>query len=312
MKNKYNKAIAAILIVIVCFSLNGCILQGTGGLSSRPSHPIGEQGHDLTWGADAFPGYACPADNITLQWNVGDPQCPVGMGPSCQTLTVDDNLGLLTPNFTSPDLAGQASAGSVSSLASWGGRSPAFSFSVTHDDPNADLIFGWDDRLSQVEIIQTPGHTIEKVFRPGSACNQNPTSCKWRLDQYRLDMKDQSFINSTRGLGGCVRVTSICYRPIVNTPGEQRPHKIAISVIDSGETRLLGEIEFLQCIENISLGPDLEYIVQPVDDPGVAAFPEQGRCCEGSGPGGSLITPQPFIQLLFTLGCDTVSEECSN
>jgi len=103
---------------------------------------------------DAFPGFACPADNITLQWNVGDPMCTAGTGPSCQTLNVTDNLGLLTPPFTSRELAGSHVNGSVGSLgSSWSGANPVFTFSVAHDDPGDP---GWVDRVSEVQMVQNP------------------------------------------------------------------------------------------------------------------------------------------------------------
>lgn len=306
MYKRVKRIISGVFLIIVCICLNGCILQGTGGLSSRPSHPIGEQGHDLTWAADAFPGYACPNDDIVLKWNVGDPKCPERMGPECQTLRVVSNVGF--PEFTSTSLSGEHSVGSVSNIEGWAGTNPSFTFSVTHHDRDADILFGWDNRTSYVEIIPNPTSSIIKEFSPGSACNN--ISCMWRLDEYRLDMEEQSFINSTKGLGNCIRIASICYKSSSIDQGEQRPGGIDISVIESGEVRHLGSLEYRECIENLNLRPNLEYIVNP--DSRIPLMPrETGTCCDSPAPGGSVLTPHPFIDLEFTLTCDSVSDECT-
>jgi len=117
-------------IIFICsdlrfiFSLSACFLE-RGGLASaptiRPGSPVGEEGPPGSWSADAFPGFACPVENMTLQWDVGDPLCDAA-GPSCQTLRVTDNLGLLTPPFTSRDLTGSHVNGSVARLGTgWSG-----------------------------------------------------------------------------------------------------------------------------------------------------------------------------------------------
>jgi len=314
MNNLYSKSIAAVLIVFVCIILNGCPLLGTGTLSSRPSHPIGEviSPRFPSWGADAFPSIACRTDNITLKWDVGDPLCHTGSGPRCQTLAVEYNLSSTNPFFTSTELAGETSVGSVASTGSRTSESPTFTFSVTHNAANSDLI-GWDDRISQVLLLRS-GNTLREPYYPGSACNER---CKWKLDEYRLDMKDQTFINSTRGLGGCVRITSICYNPdTVLVPGEQTPEKIVIDIIEDGVSRRLGEFDRGDCMEDIYLSPDLLYVVSPVLDPGMAfdllpIVQESSQCCDLEDiTEGIEITPQPVIELRFRLRCDTDSDEC--
>ena len=68
----------AISILFFCLTLSSCFVE-RGGLApertTRPSSPVGEEGPPGSWSADAFPGFACPVDNITLEWDVGDPFC---------------------------------------------------------------------------------------------------------------------------------------------------------------------------------------------------------------------------------------------
>lgn len=300
MKRLYSFVVISILF----FSLCGCHLE-TGGIAPartiRPSSPVGEEGPPGSWSADAFPGYACPADNITLQWNVGDPMCPAGTGPECQTLTITDNLGLLTPPFTSRDITGTHINGSISALSGWSGANPVFTFSVAHDDPTDP---GWTDATSEVVIVQNP--PVEptarnfKVF--SAACDG---TLGWRLSQYRIDMSSREFIDATKGLGSCVRITSICYLP--NDPQAKRPNPVVVSLVGGGpmasRTLSLGE-----CADGFILEPDLAYDVQPATPviPG-----HEGNCVPGVVE-GEPVTDPPFTQLLFTFACDTTLDECGN
>ena len=159
MRKEHLFAVILILSLYLC----GCHLETRGiapARTIRPSSPVGEEGPPGSWSADAFPGYACPADNITLQWNVGDPMCPAGTGPECQTLTITDNLGLLTPPYTSRDLTRTHINGSISALSGWSEANPVFTFSVVHDDPTDP---GWTDANSEVVIVQNP--PVEPVAR---------------------------------------------------------------------------------------------------------------------------------------------------
>lgn len=291
------------VISVLFFSLSSCFLDGTGRAPARtirPSSPVGEEGPLGSWSADAFPGFACPADNITLQWDVGDPLCGAA-GPSCQTLRVTDNLGLLTPPFTSRDLTGSHVNGSVASLGtSWSGANPVFTFSVAHDDPS-DL--GWVDASSEVVIVQNPpAEPIARNFKVfSSGCDGN---LGWRLTQYRLDMTQQDFIDATKGLGDCVRITSVCYLP--NDSQAKRPNPVIVSLVGGGPmaatTLSLGE-----CVDGLSLRPDLAYDVQPAAP---LLVRHEGTCLEGMTDNPR--TDPPFTQLLFTFACDTTLDECGN
>lgn len=296
------------LYAVICFlffSLSSCLLDKSGiapERTVRPSSPIGEEGPAGSWSADAFPGYACPADPISLIWDVGDPFCAAGTGPSCQTLTVNDTLGLLTPPFSSRDLTGTHVNGSVASFgSSWSGANPVFTFSVAHDDASDP---GWTDATSEVVIVQNPPtDPIAVNFHAFS------TGCDgtlgWRLSQYRLDMTQQDFIDATKGFGDCVRITSVCYLP--NETNAKRPNPVIVSLIGGGPmattTLSLGE-----CVDGLSLGTDVAFDVQP-STPTIPTH--EGNCIEGDVAGAPVTAP-PFTQLLLTFGCDTTSEECGN
>jgi len=296
------------LFVVFSFlliSLSSCHLE-TSGIAPppviRPSSPVGDEGPPGSWSADAFPGYACPADNIRLQWNVGDPLCPEGTGPSCQTLTVTDTIGLLAPPFTSRDLAGTHLNGSIASLgSSWSGADPVFTFSVAHDDATDP---GWTDATSEVVIVQNP--PVEPVARNfkvfSAACDG---ALGWRLSQYRIDMTRPDFIETTKGLGDCVRIVSVCYLP--NDAQAKRPNPVIVSLVGGGPmtttTLSLGE-----CADGFSLRPDLAYDVYPA----TPVIPRhEGNCVPGDVE-GEPVTDPPFTQLLFTFACDTNLPECGN
>ncbi len=294
-----------ISVLFFCLVLSSCFLE-RGGLAPartiRPSSPVGEEGPPGSWSADAFPGYACPADNITLQWDVGDPLCGAA-GTSCQTLSVTDSLGLLTPPFTSRDLTGTHVNGSAASLgSSWSGANPVFTFSVAHDDATDP---GWTDATSEVVIVQNPPVApIAQTFAVTSVCN--PTNGRWSLTDFRLDMAHPDFIDATKGLGSCVRITSVCYMP--SSSGSLRYDPIIASLVGGGpmasSTLALGE-----CVDGLSLRPDLEYQVQP--DPSVILLDRFGGSCV-EGMADNPLTEPPFIELQFTLRCDTTLDECGN
>ena len=299
---KYVNFLLIILIATIPLMLSACRVPRGGLRIKRPSIPVGEPESPGTWSADAFPGYACSADNITLKWNVGDPLCSDGAGPSCQTLKVDDNLGLLTPPFISRELAGTHTNGSVSTLGSgWSGANPVFTFSVAHDDVTDP---GWIDATSEVVMVQNPpAEPIARNFKIFSSICDGTLG--WRLSQFRLDMGNQAFIDATKGLGPCVRITSVCYLP--NDPAAKRPNPVVVSLVGGGpmaaSTLSLGE-----CVDGLSLKPDLAYDVQPLTPP----IPvHEGNCVPGDVE-GEPVTDPPFTQLLFTFGCDTTLDECGN
>jgi len=127
----------------------------------------------------------------------------------------------------------------------------------------------------------------------------------WRLNQYRLDMTQQDFIDATKGLGDCVRITSVCYLP--NDSQAKRPNPVIVSLVGGGPmtatTLSLGE-----CRDGLSLTPDLAYDVQPA----TPVIPmHEGNCIEGD-VAGAPVTDPPFTQLLFTFGCDITLDECGN
>lgn len=299
------KSLSLITIVsFFLFSLSGCLLE-RGGLAPdptiRPSSPVGEEGPPGSWSADAFPGYACPVDNISLSWDVGDPQCDTA-GTSCQTLSATDNLGLLTPPFSSRDLTGTHLNGSVADLgSSWSGADPVFTFSVAHDNP-ADP--GWVDATSEVVIVQNPpAEPIARNFKVFS------TGCDgtlgWRLSHYRLDMTQQDFIDETKGFGDCVRITSVCYLP--NETNAKRPNPVIVSLVGGGPmattTLSLGE-----CADGFSIRTGVAFDVHPAT-PVIPAH--EGNCIEGD-VAGAPVTEPPFTQLLLTFGCNTTLDECVN
>ena len=296
------------VLIILCFplllSLSSCFLDGKGRAperSIRPGSPIGEAGPAGSWSADAFPGFACPADQISLRWNVGDPFCRPGTGPSCQLLTVTDNVGLLAPPFTSRDLSGNYDNGSISGLSSWSGQSPTFTFSVAHDDAGDP---GWQDWFSQVVIVQGPPEApITQDF------DAYATTCDgrlgWRLDNYGLDMAHESFIDSTKGLGDCVRIASVCYMPEPDSDA-QTPDAVVVSVV--GDPRMRATtLGIGDCVLNLSLPPDLAYDVRPASAP----IPTHEGMCDAEGLDTVGAEP-PFIRLRFGLSCDTTLDECGN
>lgn len=296
------------VLIILSFplllSLSSCFLDGKGRAptrSIRTSSPIGQPGPAGSWSADAFPGFACPADNITLKWNVGDPHCRPGMGPSCQTLTVVDSLDLLEPYFTSRELSGSYENGSVSGLRIWNGRDPIFLFSVIHDDASDP---GWQDWFSQVVIVQGPPEapTTQDFDAIATTCD-GPLG--WRLDNFRLDMTHESFIDSTKGLGDCVRIVSVCYRPVPDS-GAETPDAIVVSVV--GDPRMRATtLPRGSCVFELNLPPDLAYDVRPASAP----IPTHEGMCDGEGTGIVGAEP-PFIRLQFGLSCDTTLDECGN
>lgn len=296
----------AIPILFFCLTLSSCFVE-RGGLAParviRPSSPIGEEGPPGSWSADAFPGFACPVDNITLEWNVGNPLCPGSSGRSCQTLTVTDNLGLLTPPFTSRAITSSHFNGSVSSLgSSWSGANPVFTFSVAHDDSSDP---GWVDASSEVVIVQNPPvGPIARNFAVTSVCE--PVIGRWSLTDFRLDMASPGFIDATKGLGACVRITSICYIP--TSPGSLRYNPIIVSLV-GGSGMGSVTLSFGECLDGLNLLPDLLYQVVPATPP-ISPDPFGGSCIEGRTT--DPITPPPFTELLFTLGCDTTLDECGN
>lgn len=305
-----------IFMLLVFLALSSCRLE-TGAIApsdrdpfydppplpSDEREPNGSGDGDVgSWNANAFPGYACPVDQISLQWNVGDPLCPAGTGPTCQTLTVRDNLGLLSPPFTSRDLTGAHVNGSIADLgASWSGTNPVFTFTVAHDDPGDP---GWATARSEVVIVQNPpAEPVARNFKVFSAACDGLMG--WRSNQFRIDMSQEDFIVATRGLGPCVRITSVCYLP--NDAEAKRPNPVVVSLVGGGPmtatTLSMGE-----CRDGLNLRPDLAYDVQPA----TPTLPmHEGNCVPGDVE-GDVVTDPPFTQLLFTFGCDTRLDECGN
>ena len=296
---RINHILFVIPVLFMTFLLSSCFLDGKGRAGPRPSAPFGDQQViDNAWRADAFPALACPADNISLKWDVGDPLCG-GTEPECQTLSVTDSEGLLDPPFTSRQLTGTHVNGSVSDLDGWSGVGPIFTFSVAPDSPSA---LGWNDRLSQVLIVQNPPATAAEVtFSATSVCD--PVSNRWSLVDFRLDMDSQSFIDSTRGLGSCVRITSVCY----DGTGSVRYDPVVVSLVGGGMAS--ATLSPGGCIDGISLLPNLHYQVAP--DPSVPIIDRMGGSCVEGMPTDP-ITEQPSIELRFSLRCDTELTECGN
>lgn len=298
ISNQASKFCCLVLILAISTLLVGCFLDGKGRAGPRPSAPYGAQQLPINgWKADAFPGLACPSDQISLKWNVADPFCG-GTVTSCQTLTVTDSEGLLGSGYTSREVTGTYENGSVSSLDSWSGAGPIFTFSVTPDDPDA---LTWTDRLSQVQIVQNPPvPAASPSFTATSVCD--PRSGRWSLVDFRLDMRSDEFINSTRGLGACVRITSVCY----NGSGTVSYDPIIVSVIGGGgmASRTLSPGD---CVDGLNLEPDLHYQVVP--DPSNLILDRMGGSCVESSTDDPL-TPAPEIDLIFSLRCDTTLDEC--
>ena len=305
--NKHS-IFAVVFVSLVTLTLNSCFLDRSGGGVSTPTGPqrvgtpIGTEGVANSWSASAFPGYACPADNITFEWNVGDPMCPTGTGPSCQTLTVMDNLLVLAP-FTSRNLIGSQSYGSISSIDSWSGANPVLTFSVTHDDPSDP---GWRNISSEVQIVQNPpAPPMAQTFTATSVCN--PISGRWDLTDFRLDMDSPSFIQSTRGLGACVRITSVCYMPRPGS-GSLSYDPIIVSLVGGGPMAT-STIARGGCVDGLNLRPNLHYQVIP--DPSTPLIETMGGPCIEGIADDPTVEP-PFIELQFTLRCDTNLPECGN
>lgn len=292
-----------VLIIVSCpllLSLSSCFLEGAGRAGPRPSSPYGTQQLPTNgWKADAFPGFACPADTISLKWDVADPFCRDGVS-SCQTLTVTDTEGLLGTGYTSRELTGTYENGSVSRLDSWSGVGPMFTFSVTPDSPTA---LTWDDRQSQVVIVQNPPvPAASPSFSATSVCD--PVSGRWSLVDFRLDMRSEKFIDETKGLGPCVRITSVCY----NGSGTVSYDPIIVSVVGGGgmASRTLSRGD---CVDGLNLRPDLHYQVVP--DPSIPLLERMGGACVEGSTDTPLAEP-PEIELVFSLRCDSTLDECMN
>lgn len=294
-----NRILSVITVIIFSFIMSGCPLQGQGRAGPRPGSPYSAEQLPINgWKADAFPGLACPSDNIALKWDVGNPFCG-DTGPSCQTLTVIDSEGLLGTGYTSRELIGIHVNGSVSDLESWSGVGPRFTFSVAPDDPRA---LKWDDRVSQVLIVQNPPR-VALPSSAGSVCD--PISERWSLVDFRLDMTSEGFINSTKGLGPCVRITSICY----NGSATVSYDRIVVSVVGGGPMASATLSRESRCVDGLNLPPDLHYKVEP--DPTIPLLERMGGSCV-SGESNNPLTAQPMIELAFTLGCNTTSDECTD
>ena len=305
------KHVFLIIGLIITMILNSCSIE-KHAIDPREEDPFYDpielppresgEGDLGTWTAAAFPGYACPEDNITFEWNVGDPRCAAGPRTSCQTLTVTDNLTVLEP-FTSRELFGTQSYGTVSSIDSWSGEDVQFSFSVAHDDPEDP---GWITINDEVVIIRKPpAPTTGRNFNISAVCN--PDIGRWSLTDFRLNMGREPFIEATGGLGPCVRINSVCY----NGEGTVKYNPIIVSIInpatgDSVASRTLSRGE---CVESIILKPDVNYQVVP--DPSNPIISTMGgNCVEGST--ADPVTPAPYITLQFSLTCDTTLPECGN
>ena len=314
-KRKGIVSVIVSFVLIISAALMGCTLDRSGlgpppeptpVPRPRPGAGMGEPGVPDSWTAAAYPGFACPADEITLQWNVGDPTCPAGTGPECQTLSVVDNFTVLEPPFTSRQLTGTHSWGSISSnVPGWDGTvSPRFTFSVSHDDP-ADR--GWSNIISIVQMIRNPpAPPYSQRFAFFGLCE--PVSGRWSLTDFRLDMDSDAFIRNTRGLGNCVRIVSICYNPS-SLSGSLRYDPIIISLIGGDGSMPSRTLSVGECIDGLNLRPDLSYQVVP--DPSVPILERMGgRCVEGTTT--DPLEPPPYINLDFTLRCDTELPECGN
>ena len=276
---------------------------------ARPSAPFHSSVTD-TLKADAFPGYACPNDLISTQWEY---PCDPSTSTECAVLLIFDNLGLITDPLAPFGFAystrynsGYHSIGKITDLPpdSWDGENPVFIFRVTFDE---EPYSRFQDRSSEVLIVQNPPDVddpIRQIFDVPAVC----TSGQWDLTQFILHTNNSQFIETTKGFGRCVRVTRVCYRPNPDDSNVQRFDEVNITIITESSTQN-HRVEIGSCIPmEFNLTADTQYRIQPVL-PLVERF--GGPCSDvGTTEGTAGVNP-PYTQIQFTFGCDTSTDVCS-
>ncbi len=311
--NPFYKSIFIVTSILILVLSTGCSVdRGVIYDITTPSRPYSEA-TDSTWGADAFPGYACVDDSIILRWNT-DPSGECEDPDRCYYTYVTDNLGLLTRDlgtlgtgYFNASTLGVHVNGSISDLpeGSWSGDNPVFTFNVTNNqylpvDP------GFGTRESEVQIVQNPPAVpiVPSIDIP-SVCS---SSNQWDVSQFIVNTNNVSFINNARGFGNCVRVVSVCYIP-PTTEGAQYPAEIDLTIEPESETAINERLPRGGCIEGLNLNKRTTYFIQAVPSP---ALRYVGTCSstDTGTSGGPTATEPPFIQLQFTLGCEDNLDEC--
>ena len=318
--DKRYRCIYMLLAVLSLAAFSSCSVS-TGAIPPREDDPLYDPpplpseepvpGSAESWAADAYPGYACPADQITLRWNYEEAGGCTDSS-DCNTMTATDSVGLMSTAFTTRQAIGSQVVGSIRDnigVDSWSGINPEFTFSLTLDDP---LLPGIENRQSVVNIAQNPPEEpVAGNFNIPAVCGAR--SGQWNLGRYLLNMESETFLEATRGFGGCVRITCISYMPDPADPGVRRPNPIVVTFIDddSGAGPFTLTMGDTQCGLNLKTDISIEVRPEVIPEPRL-----EGRCrleegdIDGTDPG--VLTAQPYTQLLLTFGCDTTMDECGN
>jgi hypothetical protein len=98
----------------------------------------------------------------------------------------------------------------------------------------------------------------------------------------------------------------VCYMP--SSSSSLRYDPIIASLV-GGTGMTSRTLSIGDCVDGISLRPDLHYQVVP--DPSVILLDRFGGSCV-EGRMDNPITEPPFIKLQFTLCCNTTLDECGN
>lgn len=276
-----------IFIFAFIFIGPGCFVDRPGTGSPRPA---------TSWEAQTTPGFACPQDDVTVTWDAGTVTCPAGTGPDCVTFTTTDSAGLLTPPFSRMALTGSEVIGQFTA-------DTLFTMDVTHISP-ADV--GWMRRTSDLKVATTTS-ALRQQF--GFAAECNPRTNRYDTSRFSLNMRHPNFLASTRGFGNCVRIVDICNLP----DSASRNPGTAITVSSVGDSSLPPtRINLGECVSSYIGGLNL------TTDKFIQASPESidlnpdimsGVCRseESTNPAD----PQPIIDVLFILSCDTLDEGCT-
>lgn len=277
----------SISVISLIFLLPGCFLDRSGTGSPRPS---------TSWEAQTTPGFACPQDDVTVTWDIGTVRCPERTGPDCVTFTVTDSAGLLTPPFSRMALSGSEVLGRFNS-------DTVFTLSATHIS-SGDI--GWMPRRSDLKVA-TPTSTIRQQF--GFSADCNPRTNRYDISRFSFNMRNPEFLASTRGFGNCVRIVDICNVP----ESASRNPGTAITISSVGDSSLPPtRINLGECVSsyigNLNLTTDKFFQASPESDrlnPDIVS----GVCRseETTNPAD----PQPMIDVLFILSCDTTTDDCT-
>lgn len=257
-----------IYFVILALSvvLYGCFVDRSG--TAPPPR--------TNWTALAQPGVVCPADDITLVWDLGSFSCPGGSG-SCNTLTITDGQGVLPAPFTSTRGSGTHSIGTVE-------RTVDFIFSVESGTPGTF----WATKNSLVQVIGRPGPATRNWTSNFEAvCERG----RYNLDKYLLDMTDPAYTRSFGGFGGCVKIKEICNELYEEFIVYSRDGSLPAHTLRRGE-----------CVTDLNLNTDLQLIVEFPPGPRL----ELGDICPSSVEG----SPVPEISVRMDIHCNIERDEC--